>query len=75
MTNNPKNGTMLLGGNMKQRKNKGNLANYKAIQTNIAKQKGVYEQLMEAKTITEAKKIVYGKRIKKNVKYRGHSGW
>jgi hypothetical protein len=51
------------------------LKNYKLQQTNIAKQKGCYDQLMAANTLTQARKIVYGTKTKNCSGYRGHPEW
>lgn len=42
------------------------LDNYKKQQAEVAKTKGVYEQLMAARTLTEARRVVYGQK-------KGHS--
>lgn len=44
-----------------------NLNSYKSMQSNVARKKGCYEELMRASTLTEARKIVYGYK-KKNLK-------
>lgn len=36
------------------------LANYKQMQAKVAESKGVLDALMNAKTLTQARKIVYG---------------
>lgn len=52
---------------------KKSLENYKKIQAKTAESKGVSEQLTAAKTLTQARKIVYGEKKKTNAKYRGWS--
>ena len=42
-------------GNLKLR-----LENYKKTQEKIAKSKGCYDDLVKARTLTEARKVVYG---------------
>lgn len=37
-----------------------NLENYKQMQSKVAESKGVLDALMNAKTLTQARKIVYG---------------
>lgn len=41
------------------------LENYKQQQANVAKDKGVLDKLMNARTLSEARKIVYGAKSKK----------
>jgi hypothetical protein len=36
------------------------LSNYKSMHAAGARSKGVYERLMEAKTLTQARKVVFG---------------
>lgn len=48
------------------------LANYKKQQEKVAKSKGVYKELMEATTLTQAKKAVYGEKKKKYMAFKGH---
>jgi hypothetical protein len=36
------------------------LSNYISMQESVAKSKGVWDQLKKAKTLTQARKIVYG---------------
>lgn len=40
------------------------LSNYKSQQSDIARNKGVLPKLQQAKTLTEARKIVYGVKSK-----------
>lgn len=47
----------------KKKKTFRTLSGYKEQQTEVAKDKGVYEKFMEAKTLTQARKILYGKGI------------
>jgi hypothetical protein len=46
------------------------LQNYKEMQEGVSKSKGVYDDLKKAKTLTEARKIVYG--YKKGNKDKKH---
>ena len=46
------------------------LENYKAMQAGVAKAKGVSERLIATKTLTQARKVVYGTKPKQTV-YRG----
>ena len=48
------------------------LENYKKQQEKIAKSKNCYEELMKAKTLTEAKIVLYGKKTKNCSAYKGH---
>ncbi len=41
-----------------------NLDNYKSIHAEMAKEKGIYEQLMACPTYTAAKRLLYGKKDK-----------
>jgi len=41
-----------------------NLENYKAMHTKTAKSKGLTSQLLEAKTLTRARAILFGERVK-----------
>lgn len=47
----------------KKKKTFRSLNNYKEQQAEKAKEKGVYDALMEARTLTQARKIVYGKEL------------
>ncbi len=40
------------------------LENYKSMQANVAASKGVTKELREAKTLTQARKVVYGLKAK-----------
>ena len=48
------------------------LENYKQLQSKIAKSKGKYQDLMDAKTLTQARKAVYGSKEKSYMGYKGH---
>lgn len=51
------------------------LENYKKQQKKIAEGKGVGKELANAKTLTEARKIVYGSKQKVISGWKGHSDW
>lgn len=57
-----------MGDQMDNMKNKTfrSLENYKTQQADVAKDRGVYEQLMKAKSLTEARKIMYGSKQSKH---------
>lgn len=46
------------------------LDNYKTMHSETAKNKGVYEEFMKCKTLTKARKILWGEKKKKNVARR-----
>lgn len=49
------------------------LPNYQVQQAKVAKDKGLYEQLMRCRTLTQARKLLYGhKRRRKNCKKCHH---
>ena len=51
------------------------LSNYKQMHQETAKKKGVLTEFNNAKTLTQARIILFGKHVKNCIKFRGHPDW
>ena len=51
------------------------LNNYKQMQSKVAQNNGTHAALMAAKTLTQARKAVYGEKKKVCANYKGHPEW